>query len=100
TLFAGEILGRTSKARVVLTGRSAITAARLDGLDRVAYRQVDLNESADVEQLIAGIREEYGQLNGVLHCAGMIADNFILKKSRSEFREVLAPKVTGTVNLD
>src|SRR6266498_2427896 len=32
--------------------------------------------------------------------AGMIADNFILKKTGGEFCEVLAPKVTGTYNLD
>src|SRR5204863_10185632 len=41
-----------------------------------------------------------GQLNGILHSAGMIADNFILKKGGAEFIEVLAPKVTGTFNLD
>ena len=30
----------------------------------------------------------------------MIADDFILKKSSAQFREVLAPKVTGAYNLD
>ena len=30
----------------------------------------------------------------------MTADNFIVKKSASEFREVLAPKVEGTYHLD
>ncbi|HYK03703.1 MAG TPA: SDR family NAD(P)-dependent oxidoreductase, partial [Thermoanaerobaculia bacterium] len=106
-LFAREILSRTNDARVILTGRSALTEAlrsRSSELSappgRVSYRQVDLNEPPDVEQVIAGIRDEYGRLDGVLHCAGMIADNFILKKPHVEFREVLAPKVTGTVNLD
>ncbi|MCP5008295.1 MAG: KR domain-containing protein, partial [Planctomycetes bacterium] len=32
--------------------------------------------------------------------AGVISDNFILKKRAEEFRQVLLPKVTGTVNLD
>src|SRR6185436_2564450 len=35
-----------------------------------------------------------------LHCAGMTADNVILKKTRAEFAQVLVPKVDGTFHLD
>src|SRR5580658_3852570 len=106
-LFAKEILEQTRQARVVLMGHSALDAerqARLDGLSaqagRVSYRQVDLDDLDQVKQLIAVIKDEYGQLKGILHTAGMIADNFILKKPGAEFSKVLAPKVTGTYNLD
>ncbi len=96
-LFTKEILDRTRGARVVLTGRSANHEALPD---RVTYRQVDLTDLDQVEQLIAGIRSEYGRLDGILHSAGMIADNFILRKANDELTEVLAPKVAGTCNLD
>jgi acyl transferase domain-containing protein/aryl carrier-like protein len=106
-LFATEILARTRDARVVLTGRSALNAeiqARLEPLasqaGRASYRQVDPGDLHQVEQLIAGIRDDYGQLDGILHVAGMIADSFLLKKDRAQFAEVLAPKVTGAYNLD
>src|SRR5260370_151802 len=106
-LFAKANLEQTGQGRVVLTGRSALSAekqALLDGLSaqasRVSYRQLDLGDLDQVKQLIAGIQEEYGQLNGILHCAGMIADNFILKKASAEFSQVLAPKVAGTYHLD
>jgi len=106
-LFAREILAQTPQARVVLTGRSALSAekqALLDGLSthagRVSYRQVDVSDLDQVTRLIAAINDEYGHLNGILHCAGMIADNFILKKTSAQFNEVLAPKVTGAFNLD
>jgi polyketide synthase PksN len=104
-LFAEEILRQTAKATIVLTGRSALTAAkqaRLDGLsrDRVIYRQVDLGDRDQVEHLISAIQEDYRRLNGIFHAAGMIADNFILKKTSDEFSRVLAPKVIGTFNLD
>ena len=66
----------------------------------MSYRQLDLGDLDQVQQLIAAIKDEYGQLNGILHSAGMIADNFILKKSGAQFSEVLAPKVTGAFNLD
>ncbi|MCP5005819.1 MAG: KR domain-containing protein, partial [Planctomycetes bacterium] len=39
-------------------------------------------------------------LDGIIHSAGVILDNFILKKTAEEFRKVLLPKVTGTINLD
>ena len=104
TIFAREILARTRDARVVLTGRAALTADRqafLDAQDgRVSYRQVDLGDADRVAQLIAGIEEEHGRLDGILHSAGMIADGFILMKTGAEFSEVLAPKVTGTFHLD
>jgi acyl transferase domain-containing protein/enoyl-CoA hydratase/carnithine racemase/NAD(P)-dependent dehydrogenase (short-subunit alcohol dehydrogenase family)/acyl carrier protein/SAM-dependent methyltransferase len=100
-LFAKEILGQTSGARVVLTGRGALSSDKRAFLDgRVSYRQLDVGDLDQVEQLMAALAEEYGRLDGILHCAGMLADNFILKKNGAEFREVLAPKVTGTFNLD
>ena len=106
-LFAREILDRTREARVVLTGRSAASAetqAIVAGLStddgRVSYRQLDLGNPDDVAQLIAAIQHEHGPLNGILHCAGMIADSFILKKTSANFADVLAPKVTGTFHLD
>jgi polyketide synthase PksN len=98
TLFAKEILEQTRDARVILTGRSPSSA--VESKDRMSYRQVDLGDLDQVERLIAGIKAEYGQLNGILHSAGMTADHFILQKTVAEFSEVLAPKVAGTLNLD
>src|SRR5262249_5154488 len=106
-LFAREILAQASQARVVLTGRSALGAEKqslLDGLSapegRLSYWQVDLGDLDQVKGLITDIQDECGQLDGILHCAGMISDSFILKKTCGEFCEVLSPKVTGTYNLD
>jgi len=106
-IFAKEILAQTRQTRVVLTGRSALGPANqaLVGelsaqAGRVSYRQLDLGDLDQVKRLIAAIKDEYGQLTGILHSAGMIADNFILKKDSAQFSEVLAPKVTGTFNLD
>ncbi|HYK00424.1 MAG TPA: SDR family NAD(P)-dependent oxidoreductase, partial [Thermoanaerobaculia bacterium] len=106
-LFAQEIIAQAPQATVVLTGRSELSVerqARLDGSfaapNRVTYRQVELGDRDQVRHLITSVKDEYGRIDGILHCAGMIADNFILKKSTAELRDVLAPKVTGTINLD
>ena len=66
----------------------------------VIYKQVDVADQKAVNHLIQSIRLEFGGLNGIIHSAGLIRDNFILKKTNEEIEEVLAPKVTGLVNLD
>ncbi len=106
-LFAREILQSTANARVLLTGRSAggeATAARLADLGswagRVSYRQLDLSDLDAVRELIGDLVAEGGKLRGILHGAGMIADNFLINKSGEELQQVLGPKVQGTYHLD
>lgn len=108
-LFAREILQQTASCHIILTGRldakelkekasalSELQAIRND----VVYCQLDLENLADVKQFTRDKVREFGQINGILHSAGMIADNYIVKKSKTEFNKVLQPKVTGTYNLD
>ncbi|KAB8061475.1 SDR family NAD(P)-dependent oxidoreductase [Janthinobacterium sp. FT14W] len=105
-LFAGEILRRTARGQVFLTGRAPLDAARkehlhgLSGGARVHYRQVSLEDLAQVRALVDAVVMSHGRLDGIIHSAGQIADNFIFKKSAAEFDAVLAPKVIGTRNLD
>lgn len=107
-LFAREILAQTRDAKIVLTGRAEASAdiqTIVDGLDaggtpRVHYRRLDLCDPDQVAQTVAGIVASFGQLNGILHSAGAIRDNFILKKTAEEIRQVFGPKVAGTVHLD
>jgi amino acid adenylation domain-containing protein len=109
-LFAEEILRQTNNVTLILTGRSSISDAKetqikaLESLGektgQVKYFALDITNTEEMSELARTIQREYGDLNGVIHCAGVIADNFILKKSSDEFQEVLSPKVIGTQNLD
>ncbi|TDR36316.1 phosphopantetheine binding protein, partial [Tahibacter aquaticus] len=107
-IFAREILQQTRHARVILTGRTAPAGARRDRLDalnaaaagRVQYRSIDLADAAAVQALVDGVVAEHGALHGILHCAGMTADGFIAGKTADTLRQVLAPKVQGSINLD
>ena len=106
-LFAREIIRQTSKARIILAGRSELTPTSkkvLEDLSRmgssVEYRQVDIADPDQTSELIASIKNGNKQLNGIIHCAGINSDNYILKKTSEEFRRVLIPKVAGTFNLD
>lgn len=103
-IFAEEIRSRVDDARLILVGRSELGAtqqARIEALGgRVDYRRADLSQGPQVDALIASVSEEFGAINGILHAAGTSQDAFILKKSSEDFAKVLAPKVSGAVNLD
>ncbi|AUS27493.1 SDR family NAD(P)-dependent oxidoreductase [Paenibacillus sp. P2(2022)] len=106
-LVAEELVRRTQAATLILTGRSPLDGnrqTRLKELEssgaRVVYKQGDITDRNTVTSLLESIQEEFGRVHGIIHCAGVIHDNFILKKSREEFIEVLGPKVKGLVHLD
>ncbi|MCP5002639.1 MAG: SDR family NAD(P)-dependent oxidoreductase, partial [Planctomycetes bacterium] len=106
-LFTREILSQSKDAKVILTGRSELFPQRQSVLrelqalgGEVDYQTVDVSNLEQVKSLVESIQDRYGKLDGIIHSAGVISDNFILKKRAEEFRKVLLPKVTGTVNLD
>ncbi|TQS00534.1 SDR family NAD(P)-dependent oxidoreductase [Paenibacillus ottowii] len=108
-IFARDIVCNVKNSTVVLAGRSPLSADKqtllselvalaLDG--HIEYRQVDVGQKESVIRLIDDIVGQFGGLNGILHTAGVIRDNFIIKKTIEEVREVLTPKVSGLIHLD
>ncbi|WP_165625713.1 type I polyketide synthase [Bacillus velezensis] len=107
-IFAEEIASRVKNTVLVLTGRAEALdkdrSARLRRLEasgaRVLYQPVDVTDRAAVIALVRGIQEEHGTLDGIIHGAGVIADNYILNQTENERKTVMAPKVKGLINLD
>ncbi|MCU7925178.1 MAG: SDR family NAD(P)-dependent oxidoreductase [Candidatus Thiodiazotropha sp. (ex Dulcina madagascariensis)] len=106
-LFAKEIAQQAKGAILILTGRSPLDERKKAALEAlkglgadVEYRRVDVNRKNEVSDLMTHIRKNLGSLNGIIHSAGLIKDNFIFNKTLEEFGSVLDPKVTGLVNLD
>lgn len=99
-----EYISRTSGTRIILSGRSALSEdvrAAVLRIPRCEYIPCDVSEKEAVFHLIRQIREKYNRLDGVIHSAGLIRDNLILKTTgEKEGSEVLAPKIQGTRNLD
>ena len=104
-IFAREIAARAQNVVLILVGRSpladdtCLSTLRALGA-QVVYRQIDVSQQSAVEDLVQDIRDAYGHLHGILHSAGTIRDSFIINKTGEELRAVLAPKVSGLVNLD
>lgn len=109
TLLARHLLD-TRGAHLVLTGRSAESgergeeiaglaehAARVGG--SVAYHRLD---SAD-ERAVAACADRIaadGPVHGVLHCAGVLRDSYVLRKEGADAAEVIASKLTAATALD
>ncbi|VVC77176.1 Polyketide synthase PksL [Aquicella siphonis] len=106
-LIFARYLAKNYHAKLILTGRSLLDAAKeshllalkQEGADAV-YIQSDIASFADVQSLIQTIKAMHGNIDGIFHAAGAICDNFILRKPIQESASVLAPKVEGTLFLD
>ncbi|CAM5716722.1 Acyl carrier protein [Streptomyces alboniger] len=106
-IVAHEIAASVGHATVVLTGRSplgedqrgALNALRAAGLT-VDYQRADVADRDAVARVLSHVADNHGPLTGIVHSAGVVEDGYLLRKSEEELARVLAPKVTGLVNLD
>jgi polyketide synthase PksN len=105
-LLADDILQQAPGAHVVLASRTAAAASVRAGAGAmprggtVTFQEMDVTVAGSVQAAVQAIQARHGTLTGLVHCAGVIHDNFIVKKPHEEFRAVLAPKVDGIVTLD
>jgi acyl transferase domain-containing protein/acyl carrier protein/SAM-dependent methyltransferase len=106
-LTAREIAHRVGHCTIVLVARGepdAAVAREISGIRAtgasVEFRAADVSRADEVADLVAGVRAAHGALHGVIHCAGVVEDGLILTRSSESARRVIAPKVSGVVNLD
>ncbi len=106
-LACAEHLATTYAANLVLLGRSAPDEemrARLDALRRgggeVVYAPADVCDPIALASALAEAKKRVGPITGVLHAAGVADSRGILEKDANAIRQVLAPKVQGTLALD
>ncbi|GGQ76172.1 beta-ketoacyl synthase N-terminal-like domain-containing protein [Couchioplanes azureus] len=100
--LAAHLLERYG-AHVILTGRSPATGDRAAALQRlsslggtVEYHCLDCTDATAVREFAAGQRP----VRGVLHCAGVLRDSFLIRKTPESAAQVLDPKLLGAAALD
>lgn len=71
---------------------------RLGG--EVMYLATDITHSARLARALDAVRQRFGRITGLLHCAGVTDDRSLARKSPESFRAVIAPKLRGTLLLD
>lgn len=93
-LLAEDVARHAPNAVVVRCGRSATA----DGPGE--YHRVDVTDATAVRELIASIVRTHGRIDGILHAAALLRDDYLIRASYQDFLRVLAPKVAGLVHLD
>ena len=65
----------------------------------VEYRAVDVRDGAAVEDILADVRAKLGPITGLVHGAGVLADQLIENKTEEQFSRVFGTKVAGMTAL-
>ena len=75
----------------------------LDDLARTAgyveYRAVDVRDTRAVRNVLAHVRTKLGPITGLVHGAGVLADQLIEQKTAEQFSRVFGTKVVGMTAL-
>ncbi len=72
----------------------------MDNGGEVIYICGNVSNKQDVSLIIKETKQRFGKINGVFHMAGVIRDNYLMKKTESEIQEVIEPKILGSIYLD
>ncbi|NUM35071.1 MAG: SDR family NAD(P)-dependent oxidoreductase, partial [Candidatus Brocadiae bacterium] len=66
---------------------------------KARYFSVDINHFEELQKAVEQIREEWGQIHGIIHAAGVLADKQIRETTIEQFRAVFNTKVLGFYNM-
>ena len=124
-LVLAEYLAKTVQAKLILTGRSPLPERdqweqwlshhdfeekisqkikkiqKLEALGaEVLVLSADVANQQQMKQAIAFAQNKFGQINGVIHAAGLPSGGVIQNKTQESIEAIFAAKVTGTLILD
>lgn len=91
----GEISELQKKKRSHSRKNDLLSNIKESGAE-INYYSCDIGDSGRLTEVVSDIRNRYGKINGVIHCAGVSGDGFLINKSIAELNEVFSPKIYGT----
>lgn len=88
------------QANIILCGRhkELLNASLLE--KGVSYIECDLRNLQNTKDLIEQMQKKYKHIDGIIDCAGIKKDAFLIKKTEEDFMNVVASKVETVKNLD
>lgn len=94
-----EVLGRLGADHPTAVRIRGVRSLEEEGAE-VLVVEGDVTDPESLNAAVARVRSELGELNGVVHAAGVIDDALLVTKSPMQMEDVLAPKVYGTLVLE
>src|SRR3989339_881025 len=99
-LAMAKYLSQQAKVKLALLSRNPRKLPILKEIEKtgseVLILSADVADEKQLSRAIATIRKKYKKINGIIHAAGVAGDGFIIRKDETTFKNVLAPKITGT----
>ncbi|MFK0522815.1 SDR family NAD(P)-dependent oxidoreductase [Paenibacillus illinoisensis] len=106
-LIFARHLAQNYSANLILSGRSKLDDAKLELIrqienigGRVHYIQSDTCDKKRMNEGLETARRKFGNMDGVIHAAGLVDPQSIFKKEITNFEQVISPKINGTLVLD
>lgn len=101
--LARHLAGRRGASMLLAGRRTALPSAVLDDIQslggRALYRRVDINDLEEVRLAVRFVREEFGALHGIIHCASAGRFQGLSEMDAEAFREVFEVKTRGWWNV-
>lgn len=106
-LIFAKYLASQYQAKLVLTGRSPLTADKRHNIDRLqalggdaVYYQADAADQKTMGRVIEETKRTWGSIQGVIHSAGHADDRLFTEMNLTDFSDGMTAKIEGTVCLD
>ncbi|WP_353932001.1 SDR family NAD(P)-dependent oxidoreductase [Okeanomitos corallinicola TIOX110] len=94
-IMVQKIFNQINSSREIKKTLAAITAAGA----KAEYISVDVTDTVALQAKLTTVAQKFGQITGIIHGAGNLADKLIEKKTSEDFEKVYTAKVQGLQNL-
>lgn len=64
--------------------------------NRTIYFSANVANQVHMQNIINELKDQFGAINGIIHCAGIAGEGFIRSKELQSFQSVIESKITGT----
>ncbi|NEW09012.1 SDR family NAD(P)-dependent oxidoreductase [Paenibacillus sp. SYP-B3998] len=106
-LIFARHLAQEYSTNLILSGRSKLDKEKqilikeIEKLgSRILYIQADLCDRDGMRKGIEAAKEQFGEIHGIIHAAGIVDQQGIFQKEIESFEKVINPKIKGTLILD
>ncbi|WP_016950936.1 SDR family NAD(P)-dependent oxidoreductase [Anabaena sp. PCC 7108] len=94
-MMVQKIFNDINSSREINKTLAAIEAAGA----KAEYISVDVTDTVNLKAKLGAVAQKFGQITGIIHGAGNLADKLIEKKTSEDFEKVYTAKVQGLENL-
>lgn len=105
-LELSRYLAKTVQAKLILLGRNPLSKNQIEQIKHietmgaeVLHIEADASDYSSMEKAVTQAKETFGSIHGAIHSAMVLNDKMLINMDEETLLSVLAPKISGSVNL-